>query len=53
MKIEYKIEDMYFNLKLTFKTRELESKIDFQEKTDIVIDRSVNSVKKISLIIIW
>ncbi len=47
MKIEYnieKIEDMYFDLQLTFKTRELESKIDFQEKTDIVIDRSVNSV---------
>ncbi len=49
MKIEYnieKIEDMYFDLQLTFKTRELESKIDFA-LIDDNIEKFMYSVWKI------
>jgi hypothetical protein len=49
MKIEYnieKIEDMYFDLQLTFKTRELESKIDFA-LIDDDIEKFVNFINKI------
>jgi hypothetical protein len=49
MKIEYnieKIEDMYFDLQLTFKTRELESKIDFA-LIDDDIEKFVNFINKV------
>lgn len=49
MKIEYnieKIEDMYYNLQLTFKTRELESKIDFA-LIDDDIEKYVNFINKV------
>jgi hypothetical protein len=51
MKIEYnieKIEDMYFDLQLTFKTRELESKIDFA-LIDDDIEKFVNFINNVHL----
>jgi hypothetical protein len=51
MKIIYnieKIEDMYYNLQLTFKTKDLESKIIFALLDDN-IDKFINYINKIHI----